>query len=432
MAESRRKSWVELLEVETDLKTSIKIEAIDERTENEEVIEGDVQADDVDVKDIKTEIFECHDPSPMDVDLSSVPLEVSNPDESSSHVLSGAVDVKSEPLEDVPVSLESVRTKVVESASEETLTPGKLTFAQICAKTSNSPTVAVSVKVEPKGLGNTETTSSSFASPEKKERKRSLFPEEPVSKESFGILDEKNMDSPCKDIREIMTNIHMDSPLKQDENEGARRLSSKLKSLKSRGDLRDALRSPNKDGSRKRTREHSKSVDSPANKIAHVSTSPTNKLNSPKARSKLQYEKDKETLARRQKQIEYGKNTLGYQRYSKLVPRETREKRHPKTPPRHLRYSRRAWDGLVKVWRQKLHFWDPPKDGEETPTELPESWDNMSDDCSASMSDTTSERSIPTTPQSGRKSNRKCSLSDSECDANSTETSTKKVGDVSA
>lgn len=236
--------------------------------------------------------------------------------------------------------------------------------------------------------------------------------------------------------------------------------------------------------------------------ILYYSTSPTNK--SSKVRGKLQYEKDKETLSRRQKQIEYGKNTLGYQRYIKLVPRslfslqcpssicqsqyrssiflflfrETREKRHPKTPPRHLRYSRRAWDGLVKVWRQKLHFWDPPKDGEETPTELPERWvipsihshcginyflkllallvswtclsrpnsrlsplsfylisiimcfpwfsswtAEQSDDCSASMSDTTSERSIPSTPQSGRKSNRKCSQSDSECDTKESSTS---------
>ena len=45
--------------------------------------------------------------------------------------------------------------------------------------------------------------------------------------------------------------------------------------------------------------------------------------------------------------------------------REKRHKKHPSTPPKHLKYSRRAWDGLVRVWRQHLHFWDPPSNGTE-------------------------------------------------------------------
>ncbi|XP_058467670.1 histone RNA hairpin-binding protein [Malaya genurostris] len=77
------------------------------------------------------------------------------------------------------------------------------------------------------------------------------------------------------------------------------------------------------------------------------------------SRKPLEYEKDTSILVRRQKQIDYGKNTLGYENYMKQVPRDQRTKDHPKTPPKHFKYSRRAWDGLIKVWRKKLHCFDP-------------------------------------------------------------------------
>ncbi|KAJ1521332.1 hypothetical protein ONE63_003008 [Megalurothrips usitatus] len=386
----RRKSWVDMLEDDgAKPKTEIKTEPLD-RDITAEPSRLDVPMDTEPAK-VKTEPLE----SPMDTeDFEDCPVRVKQ---------EGTESEEGTSLE----GAESGWSKLVQTTEEnKPLTPGRLTFAQICAKTSNSP--VVSVKTEPE-------EKSEPASPEKRDRKRSLFQNGAKEQESFGILDEQSMDSPCKDIREIMTNIHMDSPIKeekQDENEDittTRRTSPRKAILLKSRDLREALRSPNKgDSSRKRTRETSKGQDSPANKIPNVSTSRTSKTASPKVRApKLQFETDKETLARRQKQIEYGKNTLGYQRYTKMVPKDSREKRHPKTPPRHLRYSRRAWDGLVKVWRQKLHFWDPPKDGEETPTELPASWDNLSD-YSASMSDTASERSesIPNTPQSERKSKR--------------------------
>lgn len=42
--------------------------------------------------------------------------------------------------------------------------------------------------------------------------------------------------------------------------------------------------------------------------------------------------------------------------------REKEEKRtadHPWTPQKNLKYSRREFDGLVKIWRTKLHCYDP-------------------------------------------------------------------------
>uniref|UniRef100_A0A182W1L1 Histone RNA hairpin-binding protein RNA-binding domain-containing protein n=1 Tax=Anopheles minimus TaxID=112268 RepID=A0A182W1L1_9DIPT len=77
------------------------------------------------------------------------------------------------------------------------------------------------------------------------------------------------------------------------------------------------------------------------------------------SRKQLEFEMDEAVLVRRQKQIDYGKNTLGYENYIKQVPKHTRTKEHPSTPQKHLKYSRRAWDGLIRVWRKQLHCFDP-------------------------------------------------------------------------
>lgn len=61
----------------------------------------------------------------------------------------------------------------------------------------------------------------------------------------------------------------------------------------------------------------------------------------------------------RQKQIQYGYNTLGYQIYMATIPRNQRTRDMPRTPDKHQVCSKRSWDGQVRKWRRSLHRWDP-------------------------------------------------------------------------
>lgn len=74
-------------------------------------------------------------------------------------------------------------------------------------------------------------------------------------------------------------------------------------------------------------------------------------------------------LNQRQKQIDFGKNTLGYQRYIQTVPRWERKPTDPVTPDKLKLSSTRGWQGQIRLWRRALHLYDPPADDTFTSAE---------------------------------------------------------------
>jgi len=76
-----------------------------------------------------------------------------------------------------------------------------------------------------------------------------------------------------------------------------------------------------------------------------------------------EYETDQNVITRREKQIEYGKNTPAYQRYIAQVPKNERSTGMPITPCKYKTYSRRQFDGLIKHWKLRVHGWDKSENG---------------------------------------------------------------------
>ena len=72
-------------------------------------------------------------------------------------------------------------------------------------------------------------------------------------------------------------------------------------------------------------------------------------------------ETDQSKISQRLKQVKYGKNTLGYDNYTRTVnkcEREPRNPKHPVTPDVYRLQSKKSFDGYVKSWRRALHLWD--------------------------------------------------------------------------
>ena len=69
-------------------------------------------------------------------------------------------------------------------------------------------------------------------------------------------------------------------------------------------------------------------------------------------------EVDPDVLERRQKQIDYGKNTLAYKEYIAQVPKpDRRPYKLPNTRNKKKKHSRRQWDGSIKAWKLQLYAW---------------------------------------------------------------------------
>lgn len=86
---------------------------------------------------------------------------------------------------------------------------------------------------------------------------------------------------------------------------------------------------------------------------------PLKRHSSAPLRSPKEFEMDQQVIQRRQKQIDYGKNTIGYQTYVHRVPKHQRDRENPVTPDKFIKFSRRSWDQQVKIWRKKIHEYDP-------------------------------------------------------------------------
>eukprot|EP01060_Flectonema_neradi_P004852 TRINITY_DN13197_c0_g1_i1.p1 TRINITY_DN13197_c0_g1~~TRINITY_DN13197_c0_g1_i1.p1 ORF type:complete len:434 (+),score=83.46 TRINITY_DN13197_c0_g1_i1:76-1302(+) len=72
-------------------------------------------------------------------------------------------------------------------------------------------------------------------------------------------------------------------------------------------------------------------------------------------------ETDRHRLQQRQKQIGFGKVTVGYRNYISAVAPEAREEgnsMHPRTPRIEQVCSKRSWDAQIGQWRRTLHAWD--------------------------------------------------------------------------
>ncbi|RWS27046.1 histone RNA hairpin-binding protein-like isoform X1 [Leptotrombidium deliense] len=122
-----------------------------------------------------------------------------------------------------------------------------------------------------------------------------------------------------------------------------------------------------------------------------------NAMSSPIKRRRMEFETDLRNLDRKQKQIDYGKNTIGYQNYLKSVPKFKRTHNDMNTPNKYYKYSRRSWDQQIKIWRKFLHKYDPPELHDVSEIDMDVS-DFMSDITFSSPTHSRSEKSGKSSP----------------------------------
>jgi len=82
----------------------------------------------------------------------------------------------------------------------------------------------------------------------------------------------------------------------------------------------------------------------------------------------IEIEQNCDTLIRRQKDIDYGKNTVEYQEFVSNVQKKDRLNNQPWTPDKYEKMTRRNWDKQTKIWRKQLHYWRDPKPVKELMT----------------------------------------------------------------
>lgn len=66
-------------------------------------------------------------------------------------------------------------------------------------------------------------------------------------------------------------------------------------------------------------------------------------------------EEDAHRVSQRQKQIDYGKNTIAYDRFAAVKPREQRVRGDPMTPIAKQKCSKRSFAGQVTSWKKKVY-----------------------------------------------------------------------------